>query len=93
MLVVVVLIDGFAAVPIRFVAPANIFSKISRATGIGRANWKFVKNGVAAFTVTRGLRIAQLVVAAVAAASFVEADALPPTERGSGGFGSTGVSE
>src|SRR5258708_25863085 len=43
MLVVVVLIDGFAAVPIRFVAPANIFSKISRAAGIGRANWKFVK--------------------------------------------------
>jgi hypothetical protein len=47
MLVVVVLIDGFAAVPIRFDAPANIFSKISRAAGIGRANWRFVGNGVA----------------------------------------------
>jgi len=32
-------------------------------------------------------------VAAVAAAAFAEADALPPTERGSGGFGSTGISE
>jgi hypothetical protein len=44
-LVVVVVIDGFAAVPIRFDAPANIFPKISRAAGFGRANWKFV-NGV-----------------------------------------------
>jgi len=42
-LVVVVVIDGFAVVPVRFVAPANIFSKISRATGIGRANWKSVE--------------------------------------------------
>ena len=27
-LVVVVVVDGFAVVPVRFVAPANIFSKI-----------------------------------------------------------------
>ena len=43
-LVVVVVIDGFTAVPIRFDAPASIFHKISRATGIGRANWIFVQN-------------------------------------------------
>jgi len=40
--------------------------------------------------VRRGDRIAQLVVAPVARASFVERDALPATARGGGGFGSTG---
>lgn len=38
----------------------------------------------------RGDRIAQLVVQRVEQAEFVEADALPGTERGAGGFGSTG---
>lgn len=38
----------------------------------------------------RGDRIAQLVVQRVERAEFVEADALPDTERGAGGFGSTG---
>jgi hypothetical protein len=42
-LIVVVVIDGFTVVPIRFDAPANIFPKISRAAGIGRANWEFVE--------------------------------------------------
>jgi dUTP pyrophosphatase len=37
-----------------------------------------------------GQRIAQLVIAPVVQAELVEADALPATERGSGGFGSTG---
>ncbi|WP_318751423.1 dUTP diphosphatase [Thermaerobacter composti] len=37
-----------------------------------------------------GDRIAQLVVAPVARARFVEVSALPPTARGEGGFGSTG---
>ena len=48
--------------------------------------------GTEPFAITRGLRIAQLVVATVAAVEFVEAEALSPTARGSGGFGSTGVS-
>ncbi|GHD28281.1 dUTP diphosphatase [Nocardiopsis kunsanensis] len=38
----------------------------------------------------RGDRIAQLVIQRVERAEFVEADALPDTERGAGGFGSTG---
>lgn len=38
----------------------------------------------------RGDRIAQLVVQRVERAELVEADALPDTERGAGGFGSTG---
>ncbi len=41
-------------------------------------------------TLKRGDRIAQLVIASVAHATLVEADALGGTARGSGGFGSTG---
>ncbi len=43
------------------------------------------------FVVRRGDRIAQLVVAPVAKATFVERAELPPSGRGAGGFGSTGV--
>ncbi|PDP84371.1 dUTP diphosphatase [Glycomyces fuscus] len=39
---------------------------------------------------TRGDRIAQLVVQRVERAVFVEADSLPESARGTGGFGSTG---
>jgi dUTP pyrophosphatase len=42
------------------------------------------------FTVIRGMRIAQLVIAPVARASVIEADMLDDTQRGTGGFGSTG---
>lgn len=45
------------------------------------------------FTVTRGMRIAQLVVAPVTLAEFIEVAELTPTSRGTGGFGSTGLSE
>jgi len=47
--------------------------------------------GPQAFTVTRGLRIAQMVVAPVASVRWVEAETLDPSERGTGGFGSTGT--
>ena len=43
-----------------------------------------------AFEVTRGERIAQLVVQRVEHVRFVEVDQLPDSERGAGGFGSTG---
>jgi dUTP pyrophosphatase len=43
------------------------------------------------FAVTRGMRIAQLVVAPVLRASLVETGNLAVTRRGAGGFGSTGV--
>lgn len=43
------------------------------------------------FDVAPGDRIAQLVVVAVAAPQIVEADTLAATERGEGGFGSSGV--
>lgn len=41
-------------------------------------------------TIRRGDRIAQLVVAPVVQAQWVEADSLDETARGAGGFGSTG---
>jgi dUTP pyrophosphatase len=40
--------------------------------------------------VTRGMRIAQMLLARVEPAAFREVEALPPTGRGEGGFGSTG---
>jgi dUTP pyrophosphatase len=43
------------------------------------------------FEVTRGIRIAQLVIAAVARAEVVERLAASDTGRGQGGFGSTGT--
>jgi dUTP pyrophosphatase len=43
------------------------------------------------FEVTRGMRIAQLVFARVEPAIFSEVAVLPPTDRGEGGFGSTGT--
>jgi dUTP pyrophosphatase len=46
--------------------------------------------GEADFTIRRGDRIAQLVIAPVTAAAWKEVDALAETARGEGGFGSTG---
>ena len=43
------------------------------------------------FEVKRGERIAQLVIQAYEQVNFVEVDALPDSERGEGGFGSTGT--
>jgi dUTP pyrophosphatase len=47
--------------------------------------------GTAAFTIRRGDRIAQLVVAPVSRAQFDLVEELPVSERGPGGFGSTGM--
>lgn len=44
------------------------------------------------FTINRGERIAQMVVASVSRARLIETEALDATVRGSGGFGSTGRS-
>ncbi|HEV7557706.1 MAG TPA: dUTP diphosphatase [Kofleriaceae bacterium] len=49
-----------------------------------------INHGSESFTVEPGHRIAQLVIAPVVQAELVEVDELAPTERGSGGFGSTG---
>jgi len=49
--------------------------------------------GDAPFTVARGDRIAQLVVAPVARVAWHETDSLDRSARGAGGFGSTGVTD
>ncbi len=46
--------------------------------------------GAERFVVRRGDRIAQMVVAPVSAVQFIERESLDDTERGAGGFGSTG---
>ena len=49
-----------------------------------------VNLGGEAVTITRGMRIAQLVVATLARAQLREVESLNETKRGTGGFGSTG---
>ena len=48
-----------------------------------------VNLGLAPFTVRRGDRIAQLVIAPCSRAAWMETATLPPSQRGAGGFGST----
>lgn len=50
-----------------------------------------INHGPDPFEVKRGERVAQLVPAAVTLASFEEVDELDDTDRGAGGFGSTGT--
>ena len=49
-----------------------------------------INHGTDAFTVTRGMRIAQMVIAPFTTALWGEVKTLPETARGAGGFGSTG---
>ena len=56
----------------------------------GEVGVLLINHGETPFTVRRGERIAQMVIAAVARAELVAAASLSATERGSGGFGSTG---
>ena len=47
--------------------------------------------GTEAFTIERGMRIAQAVLAPVMRGAWQEVAELPDTARGAGGFGSTGT--
>ncbi|MBR1088943.1 dUTP diphosphatase [Bradyrhizobium manausense] len=49
-----------------------------------------INHGQAPFVIKRGERIAQLVIAAVVQAALVPVATLSATDRGAGGFGSTG---
>lgn len=49
-----------------------------------------INHGAEPFTIERGMRIAQMVLAPVSRARIELADLASATERGSGGFGSTG---
>jgi dUTP pyrophosphatase len=57
----------------------------------GEVQVLLINHGDAPFTVKRGMRIAQLVVAAVTPVAWVESDTLPSTTRDAGGFGHTGT--
>jgi dUTP pyrophosphatase len=56
----------------------------------GEINVLLINHGDAPFSIRRGERIAQMVIAPVVQAQLVPVAALSATERGSGGFGSTG---
>lgn len=57
----------------------------------GEIRVNLINHGREAFTVNRGDRIAQMIVAPVSQAVWEIVDQLDNTERGAGGFGSTGV--
>ena len=50
-----------------------------------------INHGESPFEIRKGDKIAQMVIATVTRAEVVEADSLGATERGEGGFGSTGI--
>jgi dUTP pyrophosphatase len=56
----------------------------------GEVQVALVNLGAESVSITRGMRIAQLVIAAVARAQLREVVSLDETARGGGGFGSTG---
>ena len=56
----------------------------------GEISVLLINHGPAPFTIQRGERIAQMVIAAVVRAELVTVAALGKTDRGAGGFGSTG---
>lgn len=57
----------------------------------GEINAILINHGAEGVTLHRGDRIAQLVVVPIAAADLVEVAALPESQRGDGGFGSSGT--
>ena len=58
----------------------------------GEVQVLLINHGNESFVVTRGMRIAQLVIAAVIRATLTEVELLDETQRGAQGFGSTGTS-
>ena len=56
----------------------------------GQVQVPLINLGQAAFTVERGMRIAQMLILPVPEARLIEVDELDATDRGAGGFGHTG---
>ena len=96
---------GFAiAVPDGFEAQVRPRSGLAARSGItvvnapgtidpdyrGEVKVALINLGRAAFTVERGMRIAQLLVAPVARVAWERVETLAETARGAGGFGHTG---
>ena len=57
----------------------------------GEVGVLLVNLGQESFTISRGQRVAQMVIAAVAQGRLELVETLPDSSRGSGGFGSTGT--
>jgi dUTP pyrophosphatase len=96
---------GFAiAVPPGFEAQVRPRSGLAAKNAVGVANAPgtidpdyrgevkvlLINHGRTPFVVTRGMRIAQLLVVPVPRVAWVEVAELPATDRGDGGFGHTG---
>ncbi|MCG8508184.1 MAG: dUTP diphosphatase [Rhodospirillales bacterium] len=96
---------GFAmAVPVGFEAQVRPRSGLAAKHGIsmpnapgtidadyrGEVKVPLINHGEETFTVTRSMRIAQMVIQPVPRTRWVEVDALPDTARGADGFGSSG---
>jgi len=56
----------------------------------GEVKTIMINLGEKPFKITKGMRISQLAIRPVPEVEFIEADVLSDTERGEGGFGSTG---
>jgi dUTP pyrophosphatase len=56
----------------------------------GEVKVLLINHGKSPFVVTRGMRVAQLLVLPVPRVAWIEVEELPSTERGAGGFGHTG---
>lgn len=57
----------------------------------GEVGVLLINHGAEPFVIERGMRIAQMVIAPYSRAQFSEMLELPTSERGAGGFGSTGT--
>lgn len=57
----------------------------------GEVGVVLINHGDVPFVITRGMRIAQMVIASYARASWQQVSNLEESARGAGGFGSTGV--
>lgn len=57
----------------------------------GEVKVLLINHGTEAFTIARGERIAQMVIAPITQPAFKAVEELSETKRGAGGFGSTGV--
>ena len=74
-------------------------SGIALANGIGvidsdytgEVKVSLINNSDSPFTVENGMRVAQMMIIPVACATVIEVSELEKTERGDGGFGSTGT--
>ncbi len=97
---------GFAiALPVGFEAQVRARSGLALKSGVAPLNSPgtvdadyrgeikviLINHGAEPFVIRRGDRIAQLVIAPVVQATWLESENLDETARGAGGFGSTGA--